>query len=207
MNHHAPIELATLTGIVDLLNPDPTTINVRAMSYGLANIIRWGGASELAIVVAQHSVIVLELFRQMFPESRDFRIYALLHDGHEYLFGDLTSPRERLLATLFPGFSTHVENLKNRFDIAIRQAPEFQLPEPSIEIRAKVHDADMAAADLEWRLGMPAANGPSPFERFRTRYPASCVRGLKALTPAQAEILFRETLVRELEERAWEVPR
>src|SRR5690606_29955035 len=43
--------------------------------------------------VAQHSVLVLEIYSVLFPEAgtRD-KLYAVLHDAPEYVMGDLISP-------------------------------------------------------------------------------------------------------------------
>jgi len=197
-----PIDTTTLTGLVDLMAPEPAAINVRAIAHGLAQINRWVGASVLAICVAQHSRMVWEIFRRLFPDERRYGIHALLHDAHEYIWNDITRPVEKRIDADFPGFSAWLGNRKNEADIAIRTA--LGVPEPPMQIRALVHEADMVAAHLEWRLLIPPENGPSPFALFAERHPRVPIQSIKTQLPAVAEADFRTALVTELEARRWE---
>ena len=198
----ASIDFATLTGLVDLTAIDPQLINLRAMCHGLSQLNRWAGATLLPISVAQHSRLVYEIFLRLFPDSRRHAVHAALHDGHEYLLTDITSPIERLIDRQFPGFSRWLAYRKNEVDIAIRA--RFGLPEPDMDIRARVHDADMVAADLEWRLLIPPDCGPSPFAAMAAKHPPIAIRAIRPLPPPEAADALREILTREIEERAWE---
>lgn len=197
-----PIDAATLTGLVDLENPDPGTITRDAIAHGLSVINRWCGSLEHPLSVAQHSVLVRRIYLTVFPELRGGAVYALLHDAHEYIVGDITGPAERALAAVLPGFRQHLGNLKERCDVAIRQS--LSLPAPSNEIRAAVHEADMLAADLEWRLWMPAKNGPSPFAAYAKRNRPHGFQVVRPIPPIEAGMMFRAELEQDLGERAWE---
>lgn len=76
---------------LDLLNPTPFDWEDSDLALGLARTYRWGGHSAwpLPLSVAQHSLLVLALRRQRFPEVHDDAadLFELLHDGEEGLLG------------------------------------------------------------------------------------------------------------------------
>ena len=47
-----PIDTATLTGLVDLVAPDPATINARALAHGLA-MVAFGAALLIYYILAR----------------------------------------------------------------------------------------------------------------------------------------------------------
>lgn len=191
------IQAATAAGLVDLASPQHNLITPRAMAASLAKLHRWGGNTTVPITVAQHSLLVRDIFLRRNPDRRSAAIYPLLHDGHEYLLGDFTTPFENMLAGRVPGLSRHVEAIKLDIDHAIREA--WQIPHPSIEVLGAVHEADQMAAGLEWRIYMPPECGESPYPR-----PPSS-QGFRALPWAQAEEQFLQTLIGELSARNWEM--
>lgn len=80
---------------LDLLNPSPDDIEIEDIAHGLARVARWNGQTvgAHAFSVAQH---VVEVERIAGGENPDWpahwRMAALLHDGAEYVIGDLISP-------------------------------------------------------------------------------------------------------------------
>jgi 5'-deoxynucleotidase YfbR-like HD superfamily hydrolase len=76
---------------LDLLNPTPFDWEDRDLAIGLARTYRWGGHSawDLPLSVAQHSLLVLALRRNWFPDIDDARadLRELLHDADEGLLG------------------------------------------------------------------------------------------------------------------------
>ena len=80
---------------LDILDPSPVDVELSDIAHGLARVARWNGQTrgDYPFSVAQHSVLVLEIFSAMNPESGDkARLYALLHDAPEYVMGDIISP-------------------------------------------------------------------------------------------------------------------
>ncbi|HEV7344180.1 MAG TPA: hypothetical protein VGN60_00915 [Devosia sp.] len=184
--------IATLTGLLDLSEPDPAQVTLKDIALKLATKPRWGGVLQPPLSVALHSLLVAD---QLPPAMR---IYGLLHDAHEAYIGDITTPLETELTRVLPGFGAHLANLKNRLDIAIRTA--LGVPEPSMETRATVHSADMRMAATEWLSLMPDACGPSPI-------PAEPYRQMrvKPLAWPDADSRFRQAVELELAMRSWEV--
>lgn len=72
---------------IDLLNVTPDDIDFGAMAFALARIVRFTGHVN-GYSVAQHSVEV--------SRRSEFPLYGLVHDGHEYLLGDLSRPVQDL---------------------------------------------------------------------------------------------------------------
>ncbi len=80
---------------LDLLDPSPLDIEINDIAQGLARVARWNGQTEgdHAFSVAQHSLLVESIFGLQVPgASPDQRLAALLHDGPEYVIGDMISP-------------------------------------------------------------------------------------------------------------------
>lgn len=188
---------ATLTGLVDLMNPDPATITLPAIAHGLGKLDRWAGALEVPFFVGQHSVFVREIYLRIAPELSAWSLYALKHDGHEYVLGDIITPVARLLCAYDAHFQRRLDGIKGRIDRAIEQ--RFDLPPAPPAVLEAVAEADAIAAHLEWRAMMPAANGPSPYTPTR-KFPSLRPKPLGWI---DAIDLFRETFERELAEKAW----
>lgn len=80
---------------LDILDPSPLDVELSDIAHGLARVARWNGQTigDYPFSVAQHSVLVLELFRIHVPDSGPVaQLQALLHDAPEYVMGDIISP-------------------------------------------------------------------------------------------------------------------
>lgn len=80
---------------LDLLNPSPLDVEIEDIAHGLARVARWNGQTvgNHAFSVAQHSLLVEWIAGALRPElDANWRLVALLHDGAEYVIGDLISP-------------------------------------------------------------------------------------------------------------------
>ena len=80
---------------LDLLDPSPLDIEIADIAHGLARVARWNGQTvgDHAFTVAQHSLLVEEIFCAVMPQASPMqRLAALLHDAPEYVIGDMISP-------------------------------------------------------------------------------------------------------------------
>ena len=105
---------------LDILDPSPLDVELSDIAHGLARVARWNGQTigDYPFSVAQHSVLVLELYRAANPDCTPVaQLQALLHDAPEYVMGDIISPfkaamggnykdvENRLLSAIFLRFS------------------------------------------------------------------------------------------------------
>jgi len=129
---------------LDLLDPSPVDVELSDIAHGLARVARWNGqtAGDYPFSVAQHSVLVLELFRASNPESSAIaQGQALLHDAPEYVMGDIISPFKAAMGGNY-------KDVENRLLSAIYL--RFSLPATMPAALAKqVKKADREAAYFE----------------------------------------------------------
>ncbi len=128
---------------LDLLHPDPADIAIEDLAHGLARVARWNGQTRgrHTFSVAQHSVLVEEVAGILDAEiTRSARLAALLHDGPEYVIGDLISPFKAVLADDYKA-------VEQRLLAAIHR--RFDLPPPDARTVALIKAADRVAAFVE----------------------------------------------------------
>jgi 5'-deoxynucleotidase YfbR-like HD superfamily hydrolase len=97
---------------LDLLDPSPFDVEIEDIARGLARVARWNGqtSGDHAFSVAEHSVIVEDLFFQLNPKaSREDRLTCLLHDAAEYVIGDMISPFKTALGLDYKTFEARLE--------------------------------------------------------------------------------------------------
>ena len=80
---------------LDILSPSPFDIEIEDIALGLSRVTRWNGQTigKHPYSVAQHSILVEELFNIEYPDlDKKWNLAALLHDAPEYVIGDLITP-------------------------------------------------------------------------------------------------------------------
>ncbi len=132
---------------LDLLEPSPLDVEIDDIAHGLARVARWNGQTtgEHAFSVAQHSVIVLDVFERLRPKaSSEERLTALLHDAPEYVIGDMISPFKAVLGGDY-------KTIENRLLTAIFL--RYSLPaKPDGKLMATIKKADSISAYFEATL-------------------------------------------------------
>lgn len=85
-------QIETASGrFVDVLNPDPATIDLGDIAHHLALTCRYGGAVKRFYSVAEHVVLVHDLLEERGASEGILRT-ALLHDAAEAYLGDVVAP-------------------------------------------------------------------------------------------------------------------
>jgi 5'-deoxynucleotidase YfbR-like HD superfamily hydrolase len=129
---------------LDILDPSPLDVEISDIAHGLARVARWNGqtAGDYPFSVAQHSVLVLEIFRAGSPEASDREaLYALLHDAPEYVMGDIISPFKAAMGGNY-------KEVEGRLQAAVHI--RFALPaEPAATLARQIKKADKQAAFFE----------------------------------------------------------
>lgn len=128
---------------LDLLDPSPAAIAIEDMAHGLARVARWNGQTIGAnpFSVAQHSVLVERVAHLLEPglPAAD-RLAVLLHDGAEYVIGDLISPFKTVMDHAYRA-------VEQRLLVAIHR--RFALPGPDASLTGLIKEADRIAAFVE----------------------------------------------------------
>jgi hypothetical protein len=126
---------------IDLDAPDPGMIFAVDIAEGLSNITRWNGATRpSAFSTAQHSVLVAdEMYRIDGPLAA---LYGLLHDGHEYIIGDVSRTTEAWVRC-----GTALDAGRFKLDRAIHASFDLDWPPPASIARLldRAHDSVVLA--------------------------------------------------------------
>jgi len=129
---------------LDLLDPSPLDIEIEDIARGLSFQARWNGQTvgEFPYSVAEHSLLVEEIFHRLYPKAAvRWRLAALLHDAPEFVIGDMISP---VKAAVGPGY----KELDDRLMAAIHL--RFGLPVVlPVTVKKQIKRADKISAWLE----------------------------------------------------------
>ena len=128
---------------LDLLDPSPLDVEITDIAHGLARVARWNGQTggDYAFSVAQHCLVVEEIFRRGNGDDCQSLLMTLLHDAPEYVIGDMISPFKSVVGG---GYKT----VEHRLEAAIHL--RFGLPaHPSRELKTLIKKADTVAAYFE----------------------------------------------------------
>jgi len=129
---------------LDLLDPSPFDIEIEDIARGLARVARWNGqtSGDHAFSVAEHSVVVTDLFTTLNPKSsKEERLTALLHDAAEYVIGDMISPFKHALGIDYKAFEARLEEaIHLRFGLP---------PKMPAALKKKIKQCDLYCAWFE----------------------------------------------------------
>jgi uncharacterized protein len=128
---------------LDLLDPTPMDIEIEDIAHGLAFVARWNGQTrgDWPYSVAEHSILVEEIYSRQNPANPKWQLAALLHDAPEYVIGDMISP---VKAAVGPNYG--------ELDLRLTAAVHIRFGLPAvlpIEIKKAIKAADKVSAWLE----------------------------------------------------------
>lgn len=194
----------TSGALVDLAALTPDDIDFAAMASTLSKIARFNGINQgPAYSVGQHSVMGADA---LFRETGDGILagYFLLHDGHEYLIGDITRPALQLirihLAELLGSGSELIRDAvsaaKASIDAEILQAAGLPPIDRMPVYKRQVHEMDERMCFAEARA-LFHATGPVPLIQCDLPAP-KLTGGLRPWGAMKAEEAFVDRLGRYL---------
>lgn len=129
---------------LDLLDPSPLDVEISDIAHGLARVARWNGQTfgDHAYSVAQHSLLVEQIFRMIVPAATpEGQLLALLHDAPEYVIGDMISPFKSVVGG---GYKSCEERLQSAIHL------RFSLPAAIPQgLKKDIKRADQIAAYFE----------------------------------------------------------
>ncbi len=169
---------------LNLAEPSALDIEIEDIARGLSRINRWSGqtSGRHGLSVAQHSVLVTEQLRLLKPKaSIELLRAALLHDGAEYVIGDMISPFKKFIA------GSYIE-VENALQAVIHQ--RFSLPHPVPKVWTQsIKRADRQVAWLE--ATELAGFSPAEASKFIAKRPEKLLQDtLEASSPDEAEQQF-----------------
>jgi uncharacterized protein len=128
---------------LDLLDPTPVDIEIEDIAHGLAFVARWNGQTrgDWPYSVAEHSLLVEQIFTRLGPQPAKWQLAALLHDAPEYVIGDMISP---VKASVGPGYGDM--DLRLTAAVHLRFGLPATLPLP---VKKAIKVADKVSAWLE----------------------------------------------------------
>lgn len=129
---------------LDLLDPSPLDIEIKDLIHGLARVARWNGQTtgKHAFSVAQHSLMVEQIFTLSNVNcTPDEQLVALLHDGPEYVIGDMISPFKAIIGDSY-------KSVEARLEAAIHLRYGLP-PHASATLKKRIKRADQISAYFE----------------------------------------------------------
>ena len=156
---------------LDLLDPTPLDIEIEDIAHGLAFVARWNGQTrgDWPYSVAEHSLLVEQIFGRTGDPPVKWRLAALLHDAPEYVIGDMISP---VKSAVGPGYG----EMDLRLTAAVHR--RFGLPAVlpvAVKKAIKLADRVSAWAEAVQIAGFTEAEA----DRFFGRPNAVMLRGLE----------------------------
>lgn len=98
---------------LDYLNPDPSQISILDIATGLSNIPRWSGQINRFYSVAEHSILVTQIYEGMDEDfNPDIMMALLMHDATEAYMCDIPRPLKQLIP--------EYKSIEKRLDIIIK---------------------------------------------------------------------------------------
>ena len=173
---------------LDLLDPSPLDIEIEDIAHGLARVARWNGQTvgEHAFSVAQHSLLVDQIFIRLVPDaSIEWQLLSLLHDAPEYVIGDMISPFKAVMGGNYKMIETRLENA-----IHLRFSLPVAVP---AKLKTKIKRADQVAAFFEAThlAGFTEAEAVKYFGRPRGFDPTGLDLTPRATQEVQTDFLAR----------------
>lgn len=89
---------------LNLMEPSALDIELEDIAHGLARVARWNGqtSGDEIFSVAEHSLLVERIAMVQTPAlSRTTRLAMLLHDGAEYVIGDMITPFKAVIGVTY----------------------------------------------------------------------------------------------------------
>jgi hypothetical protein len=129
---------------VDVIDPDPQTILLDDLAWGLSRINRFCGATvtEIPYNNCQHSLFVANLCKGDLGIDPVIYKFALLHDASEAITGDFPSPLKRV-----PAIRIAIKEIEDRLLSVIYQ--KFCGRQPTDDEYAFVKYMDVKAQSIE----------------------------------------------------------
>lgn len=112
---------------------------LKSIEISLSRLPRFAGHSKANWSVLDHTFAVEKLC-DLAGCSRETRLYALLHDAHEILTGDIPGPVKKLLGN-------NIKRIENAFDVALYYKLGVGCPGKAVTEYAKLVDKEVLVVE------------------------------------------------------------
>jgi uncharacterized protein len=171
---------------LDIVDPSPLDVEIGDIAHGLARVARWNGQTRGPEIfsVAQHALLVEALFTATAPEApAPDRLAALLHDGPEYVIGDLISPFKAAVGGDYRRIETRLMRaIHIRFGLPPDLAPDLVRRIKAADRLSAYLEATTLAGFAEGEARKLFGEPPLPVRRF--------AQFLEPMRPDEAEARF-----------------
>ena len=152
---------------LDLLDPSPLDIEIEDIAHGLARVARWNGQTLGPEIysVAQHSLLVEAIANHLDAHlTGPVRLAILLHDGPEYVIGDIISPLKAVIGEAYQGVEARLlAAIHLRFGLPAQLGGAFKrLAKRADRIAAFLEATRLAGFSREEALKVFGRPGPLP---------------------------------------------
>ena len=175
--------------MLNLADPSPLDIEIEDIAHGLARVARWNGQTKgrNSLSVAQHSVIVEQISRKLKPNLQPkWALASLLHDGPEYVIGDMISPFKSILGEKYSTIEDKIQQAIHRRFLLPAILPE------NILVLIKKADKISAYFEATYLAGFKGTEAAKLFGRPQEKINVN----LRDLTPWSVEVAQRKFLNR-----------
>ncbi len=136
-------------GGIAALHPDNTP-DIGEIAGSLAQINRFCGHARRPYSVAEHSLLVAEIAREKYAASPAAQLAALMHDAHECITGDVSTPVKQAIGRHWSEFEEpHARLLRRQFGLASSFAAHATLVRACDLIALATERRDL----LAWQAG------------------------------------------------------
>lgn len=130
---------------IDLLSFTEEDVDLFDINTALNYTYRFSGHHKDVepLTVAQHSVLVSNLAKVLFPGEEDVYRACVVHDFAEAYYGDVTTPVKKMMGDTWKEFTAPIDEAVNK---------KFHIDEYDNEVWEKMKICDMLALDIERRV-------------------------------------------------------
>jgi hypothetical protein len=128
---------------VDLLDPDPESLQLVDIAHHLSKLDRYNGAGAYSYSVGQHSLLVAEVL----PPG--LKLWGLLHDATEAYLGDVVAPLKALMRDYREIENNLMKRIARRFGLSMPRSSEVKAADKAVmvsEMRQVMNWPDLADA-------------------------------------------------------------
>ena len=136
------------------LDPRAEEVEVLDIAHALSNLCRFGGHCTQFYSVAQHSVLVSQVYERMGPEVPGAKLWGLLHDASEAYLADVPRPVKPFLAGYEELETQLLQAVAERFGL-LWPIPEIVKQVDNV-ILADEMEQFMVTPPADWSLPEPA---------------------------------------------------